>query len=92
MPSSDGAMTNTEDAIPIFHPSSFDKPAGRYSIGTKVTFDCADYNLVRLNGSRVLECLPEGQWNGTRPSCGNDIAYRPMYNLYKEKIDSAFKE
>lgn len=44
------------------------KPRGRYSVDTAVTYQCNEDHLS-LNGSKILICLPSGEWNGTQPIC-----------------------
>ena len=74
-----GAITYT----PPFDVSSDVLPPGERFVGTIATYSCSPgYQLV--GGSSLRACSPSETWNGTEPSCGEQIyvyVYTILFNM-----------
>lgn len=77
----DGNSSNNAALESLFNPPAIDEQEQRYAVKTIVEFQC-NQKIYQLNGSRTLECLPNGEWNATRPTCGMELAivYRSLHN------------
>ena len=75
----DNLLINLTNEVITYTPprgvSSHLQAAGHWFTGTIATYSCSQgYQLV--GGSSSSVCGPNGTWNGTKPSCGEQV-----YNL-----------
>ena len=52
---------------PLMAPNGGVKDGNSYTFGSKVSFTCNSGYVI--NGSNVLSCEANGEWNGTAPTC-----------------------